>query len=422
MKFRDWDVNLKVRLFGEALLDISFWTVFPFLTLYFSDSIGRALTSILLIFSQILAVITALFGGYFADTYGRKRMMSISVIGEGIGFLIFALGATSFMHSPYLSFAGFTLASVFMSFYQPASQAMIADVVDPRHRSHVYSIFYMMVNVAVVVGPILGSIVFHDFTVETLLAIAFFDLVLLILLQRFGHETAPLALNPELRKAQGSKSLATVIMEQIKNYTLIFKDKIFFLYILAGIIISQATMQLDLLFPLFIKEEIGDSTLFGISLTGEQLFGLVVSINGFFVAALTVFVTRIMSRYREKFVFMNSSFLFGIGLFLFAAVATPYGAIAAIIIYSFAELMTVGIQQNFVSKLAPEDKRAMYFSAAGLRYNLGKVIAPLAITLSAVIGYFFTFSIIAILAFLSGIIYYVMYVKYENSSRSEHSI
>lgn len=29
MKFSTWDINLKVRLFGEALLDISFWMVFP---------------------------------------------------------------------------------------------------------------------------------------------------------------------------------------------------------------------------------------------------------------------------------------------------------------------------------------------------------------------------------------------------------
>lgn len=61
-----------------------------------------------------------------------------------------------------------------MAFYQPASQAMIADVVKPEHRSHVYSVFYMMINIAVVIGPIIGAVVFHDFTVETLLAITFF--------------------------------------------------------------------------------------------------------------------------------------------------------------------------------------------------------------------------------------------------------
>ncbi|EUJ26884.1 putative multidrug resistance protein, integral membrane protein [Listeria cornellensis FSL F6-0969] len=104
MKFKTWDINLKVRLFGEALLDISFWAVFPFLTIYFSDSIGRQTTSLLLILSQALSVITALLGGYFADTYGRKRMMSISVIGEGAGFLIFAIAATTIFHSPYVAF------------------------------------------------------------------------------------------------------------------------------------------------------------------------------------------------------------------------------------------------------------------------------------------------------------------------------
>lgn len=413
MKFSTWDINLKVRLFGEALLDISFWMVFPFLTIYFSESIGRELTSLLLIISQVLAVFTALLGGYFADNFGRKRMMSISVIGEGFGFLVFAIGALHVVDSPYLSFAGFAIASVFMAFYQPASQAMIADVVPPEHRTHIYSVFYMMINIAVVIGPILGSVLFYNFTTETLLAIVCADLLLLFLLQKFGHETAPLLVNPDLQKEVVRKSIGAVLMEQLKNYKIIFKDKIFFLYIVAGIIVSQSFMQLDLLFPLYIKEFIGASNLFAFHFTGEQLFGVIVSINGFFVAALTVVVTRWMSHFREKFVFMNSSFLYAIAIFLFGISTGPWGAICAIILFSFAELMTVGLQQTFVSQLAPEDKRAMYFSAAGLRYTLGKVIAPLAITLSTLIGYTGTFTIIGILALISGLIYYYMYSEFE---------
>ncbi|MBA3926921.1 MDR family MFS transporter [Listeria rustica] len=419
MKFKTWDINLKVRLFGEALLDISFWAVFPFLTIYFSDSIGRQTTSLLLILSQALSVITALLGGYFADTYGRKRMMSISVIGEGAGFLIFAIAATTMFHSPYIAFFGFMIASIFMSFYQPASQAMIADVVKPEHRSHVYSIFYMMINIAVVIGPIIGALVFNNYTSQTLLAIVLADLLLLILLTKFGHETAPMALDKELRKAQREKKIGTVLMEQLRNYKLIFKDKVFFLYIIAGVIISQSFMQLDLLFPLYITEVIGDSSIFSIQLTGEQLFGFIVSINGFCVALLTVFFTRMMSRYREKLVFMNSSFLYGIAILLFGIATGPWGAILAIILFSFAELMTVGIQQNFVAKIAPDDKRAMYFSAAGLRYTFGKVIAPLAITLSTLVGYFATFATIAVLAVISGFIYFYMYSLYEKQDRAQ---
>ncbi|GAB1498802.1 hypothetical protein VFC2061_25440 [Listeria monocytogenes] len=106
-------------------------------------------------------------------------------------------------------------------------------------------------------------------------------------------------------------------------------------------------------------------------------------------------------------------FLYAIAIFLFGISTGPWGAICAIILFSFAELMTVGLQQTFVSQLAPEDKRAMYFSAAGLRYTLGKVIAPLAITLSTLIGYTGTFTIIGILALISGLIYYYMYSEFE---------
>ncbi|MBC2317935.1 MFS transporter [Listeria booriae] len=419
MKFKTWDINLKVRLFGEALLDISFWAVFPFLTIYFSDSIGRQTTSLLLIVSQALSVITGLLGGYFADTYGRKRMMSISVIGEGAGFLIFAIAASTMFYSPYVAFFGFMVASIFMSFYQPASQAMIADVVKPEHRSHVYSIFYMMINIAVVIGPIIGAMVFNNYTSQTLISIVLADLLLLILLTKFGRETAPLALNPELRQAQRQKKIGTVLLEQLKNYKLIFTDKVFFLYIVAGVIISQSFMQLDLLFPLYITEVIGDASIFSLQLTGEQLFGVIVSINGFCVALLTVFFTRMMSRYREKLVFMNSSFLYGVAILLFGLSTGPWGAVLAIILFSFAELMTVGIQQNFVAKIAPDDKRAMYFSAAGLRYTFGKVIAPFAITISTLIGYFATFATIAVLAVISGFIYFYMYSLYEKQNRAK---
>lgn len=410
MKFKTWDINLKVRLFGEALLDISFWTVFPFLTIYFSKELGIQITSFLLIGSQVLTVFTGLLGGYFADNIGRKKMMSISVIGECFGFLLFAFSATESFHQPYIGFLGFTIASVFTSFYQPASQAMIADVVAAEHRSHVYAVFYMMINVAVVIGPIIGSVVFYNYPVVTLVAIAFADLLLLVLLQKFGHETAPLVLQPE---GKIKKTVWEALREQVSQYKIIFKDKVFLLFIVAGVIIAQAFMQLDLLFPLYIKDVIGTSSLFHFSLRSEQLFGVSVALNGFLVATFTVIVSRQISRFKEKFVFMNSSFLYGIALFIFGFSAGPWGVIIAIILFSFAELMTVGIQQNFISIIAPENLRGMYFSASSLRYTVGKVVAPFAITLASVIDYPFTFIIIGILAIFSGFVYYYMYFLFE---------
>ncbi|SLM95118.1 hypothetical protein FM106_09045 [Brachybacterium faecium] len=64
MRYSEWDVNLKVRLYGEAFVDISFWMIFPFLTLYFSETLGRTTAGILLITSQLITAFTGLLGGF----------------------------------------------------------------------------------------------------------------------------------------------------------------------------------------------------------------------------------------------------------------------------------------------------------------------------------------------------------------------
>ena len=62
MRIRDWDRNLKVRLFGEAAINITFWMFFPFLTIYFTESFGKQTAGLLLVLSQVFAVVANLDG------------------------------------------------------------------------------------------------------------------------------------------------------------------------------------------------------------------------------------------------------------------------------------------------------------------------------------------------------------------------
>lgn len=82
-------------------------------------------------------------------------------------------------------------------------------------------------------------------------------------------------------------------------------------------------------------------------------------------------------------------------------------------LFTFAELMTAGIQQTFVLKIAPEHMQGQYFAAASLRYTIGRTIAPIAIPMSLWFGYTITFAILAASAVLSGVLYYVMFQKVE---------
>ncbi|MEH7115404.1 MFS transporter [Neobacillus niacini] len=415
MRIRDWDPNLKVRLFSEAMMNITFWMFFPFLTIYFADAFGKNKAGFLLVFSQIFSVIANLMGGYCADRFGRKRMMVLSAIGQGLSFLLFAAASSPWLQSPWIGFIAFAIAGVFGSFYWPASQAMVADVVDEKDRNSVFAIFYTSINIAVVIGPILGAIFYVNYRFQLLLVAGIICILLGLILAKWTRETAPLQ---KVETLKADRKWYYFLQDQFKDYTLIIKDKTFLLFIIAGILAGQTFMQLDLLFPVYMKEVIDLQTLFSIgdwsfTIKGEQAFGIVLAENGLLVALLTVVITKWMGNFKERNVFVLSSVVYAISIFMFSQTHWIWGFIIAMAVFTFAELMGAGIQQSFVSKLAPEHMRGQYFAAASLRFTISRTIAPLSIPLTVWIGYEWTFIVLCLLALASAGLYWLMFYSFE---------
>lgn len=424
MRLRDWDQNLKVRLFGEALMNITFWMFFPFLTIYFAESFGKDKAGFLLIFSQVFSVFANLLGGYTADRFGRKRMMVVSAFGQGIAFLVFAYAVSPWYTSPMLGFICFALVGVFGSIYWPASQAMVADVVPEKDRSSVFAIFYTSINIAVVVGPILGAIFYVKYRFELMVAVGIISILLALVLAKWTRETVPASAQKE-RAADGK--WYDFLKNQLADYKVIVQDKIFLMFIVAGILAAQTFMQLDLLFPVYTKDTVNNQTVLELgskifNVNGEQAFGLILSENGLLVAVFTVFVTKWMTRFRERNVFVLSSIVYAVAILLFGATNWIWGLIAAMAVFTLAELMTAGLQQTFISNLAPEHMRGQYFAAASLRYTIGRTIAPISIPLTVWIGYGWTFIILSILALFSAGLYWVMFRMYENKKAIENVV
>ncbi|HZH59451.1 MAG TPA: MFS transporter [Metabacillus sp.] len=418
MRIKDWDTNLKIRLFGEALMNITYWMFFPFLAIYFAGEFGKEKAGFFLIISQVFSVLANLMGGYFADRFGRKTMMVLASFGQGIAFIIFAFSNSSWLELPILGFICFTFAGIFGAFYWPASQAMVADVVEEKHRSSVFAVFYTSINIAVVIGPILGAIFYTEHPFEVLLAAGIICIFLSVLLAKQTRETAPTYKTSTNRQA--AKWYSTIV-NQVQDYQIIFRDKTFLLYIIAGVLVALTFMQLDMILPVYITETIHKQELFSIgnwslTLNGEQVFGIILSENGLLVALLTIIITKWMTKYKERNVFILSSIVYGISMIVFGFTESIWLFIMAMAIFTLAELMTAGMQQTFVSKLAPEHMRGQYFAAASLRYTIGRTIAPIAIPMSLWFGYQVTFSILGAFAFFSGFLYYVMFQKAQTKS------
>ncbi|MCM3629162.1 MFS transporter [Paenibacillus glycanilyticus] len=416
MRIRDWDQNLKIRLLGETSFNIIFWIFYPFLSIYFAQSFGKSWTGLLLVLSQALSVLVNLFGGYFADRLGRKTVMVFAACGQAVGYGIFACTASPWLDLPAVSFVGFTLASLCGTLYWPASQAMVADVVPEEHRSSVFAVFYTAVNMAVVIGPLIGATFFLDSPHVILFAASAVCLLFTLMLARFTKETR--VQDHVHAKRTESEPWYKAVGAQLQDYKVIATDRVFLLFILAGVLLAQTFMQLDLLFPVFLKETVHQTTIYSfgdwkLQLSGEKLFGLIVSENGLFVALFTVAVTKWMLQFRDRFVFIGSSLLYAAGIGMFGQMSTFWGLTAAIIVFTLAELMTAGPQQTFVSRLAPEHMRGQYFAAASLRFTIGRTLAPMSIPLSEWIGYDGTFGLLTVLAVLSALIYYAMFKQFD---------
>ncbi|OPX02679.1 MFS transporter [Geobacillus sp. LEMMY01] len=405
MRIRDWDRNLKVRLFGEALMNTTFWMFFPFISIYFADAFGKETAGLLLIVSQLFSVIANLMGGYCADVFGRKRMMVLSAYGQGAAFFVFALASSPWWSSPFVGFLSFTLAGICGSFYWPASQAMVSDVVPEKDRSDVFAVFYTSINISVVIGPTIGGLFYAEHRFALLLLAACSCFAMATLLSKTLRETAPLAAAGQQRRGTWQSFLRT----QFKQYAIIVRDRVFFLFIVAGVLVAQTFTQLDLLIPVYTKETVEAETLAGWTIDGASAFSWLIAENGLLVALCTVAVTRWMSRYSERQAFVGSSVLYGISMWLFSQTSSLLGLIAVMALFTLAELMTAGLQQSFISRLAPEAMRGQYFAAASLRFTIGRMLAPLSLAAAEWIGYAWTFVVLGMLALGSAALYAWMF-------------
>lgn len=413
MKWKNWDRNLKVRLIGEFVFNLLFWMFFPFMAMYFSEELGKTVAGLLLVVSQAISVLFNLVGGYFADTYGRRKMMLFAGWGQVISIVIMTIGTFPNIENPYIVFIGFSCLGIMSSLYMPASQAMVADVVEEKNRNSVFAIFYTAVNISVVVGPLIGGVMFftNRFLLMVLATIA--SILILIFFQKYIKETLP-----KHNMTVKATSTMQFFKMQVRNYKLIFKDGLFFLFIVAGILAAQTYMQMDLLLSVYIHETVDKVTfsfgqLFSGTISGDALFSYVIAENGLIVACFTVIVTTIVGRYKEKWMFVLSALLYSFSMVVFAHSFGLFGFIIGMAIFTLGEIVVVGIQNGFVAKIAPEEMRGQYFAAASLRFSIGRTLAPLAIPLTSLFGFQGTFYFVGGITIVAAIVYYFMFTLFE---------
>jgi len=409
MKIRNWNSNLKIRLFGEFFTYASLWMIIPFLILYFHEEFGSALTAWLLLLSSIISATANLLGGYFADRYGRRKMLLISSLGQAIVLTIFAF---SFFYHPLITFVCSIFYNILNGSYYSPSQAIVADTVDTEKQTEVFAVFYTTMNLAVVVGAVMGGLFISNYRFEMYIIASILHLLLGFAFFKWGSETTPDFSNEEKQFT----SWKQVIVDQLSSYRLVFTHKVFLLFVVAGVLITLVASQSDILLPIFIKDLFPDGLtlqLFSfnaIQLNAENMFSITLAQNGLLVIMFTILITKmIVKKFSEKNVFVVSCLLYGAAMIYLGFTASLMGILIAVLIFTVAEMMIANIQLSFIAKIAPVALRAKYFAAASLQHTASRMIAPFGILLSAQVGFTWTFLVFALLAVVAAVLYYLVY-------------
>jgi len=397
MQLRLWNTNLKVRLIGEALFHMLFWMYFPFITVYFGEAMGNHIAGILMTVPPIFSLIGSLLGGALADRLGRRPVM---LLGAAIQMLMFALFAISPSHwIDYLAFIGLGLGG---AIYRPASSAMVADLVPEQHRRQIFATFTTANNIGAVLGPALGAIFFFHYRQELLWTCTTILLLYVIAIFIMVHETKPHGVN----SSEESVTVTQMFKEQWKGYGIIFRDKVFMIYTLAGIFALVPIMQLDLYLPVYVINHVPAQALFtgkseSLMLSGTEIYGWLVGFNGLLFVLFILPVTNWFHHWKERNVFILSSLLSGVGTFLVGLNTNIWFLFVVTIIFTFGEMVRSPVTQSFISRYAPEHARGQYMGADSLQATIGRFLAPLTVFLSGWVPPMGIFSIILVFACIS---------------------
>jgi len=298
-------------------------------------------------FASIIALAAVQFpGGFLADKYGRKWLISTLTFGVAFSFLFYL-----FAPSWEWVLVGGVISSVCL-LYQPALMAMISDSTTPEKRGMAFSLTTLIGNVATTPAPIVVGIIVAAFTRGIGMRIAYGIVVALYL----GAAILRTKLKETIRTEEKirARDLLSSYPQAIKESVAVWKTlprSVFFLFV-SSLVVNFAVSLGQLFFAVYAVE--GDRSVLGISQIDWALVSTVLFIS---MIIFAVPIGKMIDRVGRKVPLLLSHVAFVPGILLFV-----YGDLTRL----FVAMPLVGLGQllffssffSLQTDLVPRENRA----------------------------------------------------------------
>jgi MFS family permease len=321
--------------------------IVPYLTLVLNREfhLTEAETGVLVGAYGAGTIVAMLMGGFLTDRLGRRRTLLVSLTGSGLLALSMGFATSVRMFAPLL------IAFAFLAdLYRPASSAIIADLLPSVDRALGFAAMRMAINLGFGFGIAHGGVLadadwrllFWGDGTTTLL----FGLVVLLLVPETRHEA------PAAARGAGHP----------------LKDRVFVLLLLSTFVYCLAFFMDFIVLPITVTRSAGYPAF---------VYGLVVSLNGFLIAAFELTLVDWLSRFRRLKVAAIGVLLTAVGLGIMGLVLHWAWFVAAILFITVGEICTLPQQAAFLADWAPPEMRGRYLGMSSAAWGLGAAVAPI---------------------------------------------
>ncbi len=362
-----FDRRVWTLFYGRIISSLGFSVVMPFLSIYLHNELGISMTVVgmVLLISAVVGALGQIVGGELADIMGRRKIMIIAMAARCVMFLALAYvisgGADIFVITIMVS-----LSSLAGSFFEPASNALIADVVEPKKRLEAYGLLRIGGNVGWTLGPLLGG----------LLSMISYPFLFII----SAAATGTVSLIVFMFVAESISSGARRQKLSLRDLGRLRDDRRFLAFCLISIPLFMMFGQMASNYAVFSTEIIGIS---------NAEIGYIYAVNGLMVVGMQFPISRSITHLRMTKAMAAGSLLYAIGYGIVGltptlGLALPHWLFSPGFLYlalcmfivTMGEMVVSPSSMTLVAKMSPESERGRYQGMYGLVSNFGFSAGP----------------------------------------------
>ncbi len=323
-------------------------------------------------FLYLLPVVT----GAIADRIGYKKVLIIAyILLSGSYFL---LGQVT----EYTSvFAAFLMLALGAALFKPIISACIAKTTDDETSSLGFGIFYMIVNIGAFIGPIVASLARqHDwhYVFNISASVIVVNLIIVIL---FFKEPA---------RTKSQTSFGEEILKILRNIWEALRDVKLLIFLL--IIVGFWTMynQLFYTLPVFIDQWMDTSIVYNSIYkvwpwfaeqvgTADKTIAaeMLTNIDAMYIILFQIAVSYFVMKLKPIHSMISGFLVSTIGLSLTFMTSNPMFLFVSILIFGLGEMAGSPKITEYIGKIAPEGKTALYMGCSFLPMAGGNFFAGL---------------------------------------------